>query len=112
MDPDLAYQELSTLNGQDDTQTIESAQSVKILELVRSDVCGRGPVQANSIAGSRYFVAIILIASLSTSQAYIRNEEKNFKCIVTTESDDGEKLRRQWRGVHFHSISRVFYISS
>ena len=76
-------------------QTMIHQQSKRKLELVHSDVCG--PLQVESIGGSRYFITFIddysrCVRSFYQAQTEVFEKFKHFEAMVTKEC--GESIRK------------------
>ena len=97
-------------------QSVDHKQSAKKLELIHSDVCG--PIQVESIGGSRYFVTFIDDYSRCVSVYFLKQKSEvlkkfqEFEAIVTNES--GEKIvkLRTDNGGEYMSVEFQEYLKS
>ena len=72
-------------------KSVDHEQSTKKLELIHSDICG--PIQVESIGGSRYFVTFIddytrVSVYFMKHKSEVLKKFQEFESIVTNESSE------------------------
>ena len=97
-------------------KSVDHKQSTKKLELVHSDVCG--PIQMDSIGGSRYFVTFIDDYSHCVSVYFLKHKSEvlkkfqEFESIVTNESGGRIVKLRTDNGGEYMSTEFQEYLKS